>query len=198
MTDAPKKRPWLQFHLSTAVVLMFVAGGLLWANTVPRDAHMTSWAVTYRGWPECIYINVTPLSSPTDFAAPAQVPFRWDAFGIGVNICVAAAFLFVTAFICEYVTQKPRRNLRPHWITLGLLTLVALGLLARSSPLVCDVSATTHPSWGWPRLFYHGETRFPSGWQVGALFEDLLVWLVLLLAAAIVTECLIRRKERRP
>jgi len=25
MSEAPKKRPWLQFHLSTAVVLMFVA-----------------------------------------------------------------------------------------------------------------------------------------------------------------------------
>ena len=25
MSDAPKKRPWLQFHLSTAVVLLFVA-----------------------------------------------------------------------------------------------------------------------------------------------------------------------------
>jgi uncharacterized membrane protein len=36
MTDAPKKRPWFQFHLSTAVVLMVMAGGLLGANLL-RD-----------------------------------------------------------------------------------------------------------------------------------------------------------------
>ncbi|MCY3018452.1 MAG: hypothetical protein NTW87_05400 [Planctomycetota bacterium] len=34
MTDAPKKRAWLQFHLSTAVVLMFVAGGIMALNCV--------------------------------------------------------------------------------------------------------------------------------------------------------------------
>jgi hypothetical protein len=32
---APAKRPWFQFHLSTAVVLMFVAAGLLWLNVHP-------------------------------------------------------------------------------------------------------------------------------------------------------------------
>src|SRR5262245_3611696 len=26
------KRRWFQFHLSTAIILMFVAGGLMWAN----------------------------------------------------------------------------------------------------------------------------------------------------------------------
>ncbi|MCY3017909.1 MAG: hypothetical protein NTW87_02605 [Planctomycetota bacterium] len=33
MDEKPKKRPWFQFHLSTAVVLMFVVGGLVWLNT---------------------------------------------------------------------------------------------------------------------------------------------------------------------
>ena len=35
MTDKPR-RPWFQIHLSTAIVLMFVAGGLVWANIRPR------------------------------------------------------------------------------------------------------------------------------------------------------------------
>jgi hypothetical protein len=34
MTDAPKKRFWFQFHLSTAIVMMFVAGVLLGLNVV--------------------------------------------------------------------------------------------------------------------------------------------------------------------
>jgi len=29
---------WLQVHLSTAVILMFVAGGLMWLNTQKREA----------------------------------------------------------------------------------------------------------------------------------------------------------------
>ncbi|MEI6231403.1 MAG: hypothetical protein WCT04_00005, partial [Planctomycetota bacterium] len=36
-TPPPRKR--FQFHLSTAIVLMFVAGGLIWANT--RDRYDT-------------------------------------------------------------------------------------------------------------------------------------------------------------
>jgi len=36
MNDAPKKRPWFQYHLSTAIVLMFVASGLLWLNMQPH------------------------------------------------------------------------------------------------------------------------------------------------------------------
>src|SRR5438105_4088179 len=36
MTDSPKRR-WFQIHLSTAIVLMFVAGGLLWMNLMPAQ-----------------------------------------------------------------------------------------------------------------------------------------------------------------
>jgi hypothetical protein len=32
MSDTPHKRPWFQFHLSTAMVVMLVAGLLLGAN----------------------------------------------------------------------------------------------------------------------------------------------------------------------
>jgi len=32
MPDAPKKRPWFQIHLSTVVILMFVAAGLVGSN----------------------------------------------------------------------------------------------------------------------------------------------------------------------
>ena len=35
MTDKPR-RPWFQLHLSTAIVTMFVAGGMIWANVTER------------------------------------------------------------------------------------------------------------------------------------------------------------------
>jgi hypothetical protein len=37
MNAALKKRPWLQIHLSTAIVLMFVVGVLMWANMRGRS-----------------------------------------------------------------------------------------------------------------------------------------------------------------
>lgn len=58
MSDKPTHR-WFQFHLSTAIVLMFVAGGLLWLNfrnyrehqpSDSNDAHHIGFPVeiTYR------------------------------------------------------------------------------------------------------------------------------------------------------
>ena len=60
MSDAPKKRPWLQFHISTAIIMMFVAGGLMWLNLHGRadrvypgclsDALIPNRTLSY-GWP---------------------------------------------------------------------------------------------------------------------------------------------------
>jgi hypothetical protein len=36
-SERPGKRRGFQFHLSTAIVLMFVAGGLVWANVRSRE-----------------------------------------------------------------------------------------------------------------------------------------------------------------
>jgi hypothetical protein len=49
MSNAP--RLWLQLHLSTCVVLMFVAGGLMWANLQPRETTNRLWPGTEYGWP---------------------------------------------------------------------------------------------------------------------------------------------------
>jgi len=38
LRDSMQKRRWFQIHLSTAIVLMFVVGVLLWANTVTYGA----------------------------------------------------------------------------------------------------------------------------------------------------------------
>jgi hypothetical protein len=45
-------RAWFQIHLSTAIVLMFVAGGLVWANIRQRITEVTFLvSVIDRGWP---------------------------------------------------------------------------------------------------------------------------------------------------
>jgi hypothetical protein len=39
MSEQPKKRAWCQIHLSTAIVMTFVAGALIWSNTRDRDSY---------------------------------------------------------------------------------------------------------------------------------------------------------------
>lgn len=39
------QRPWFQIHLSTAIVLMFVAGGLMHLNLVPSNEQMPPWDI---------------------------------------------------------------------------------------------------------------------------------------------------------
>ena len=58
----PPRRPFFQIHLSTAIMLMFTAGALIWANATPRTVvwvdSLGSLNVIRRnmfGWPvECV------------------------------------------------------------------------------------------------------------------------------------------------
>lgn len=55
-------RPWFQFHLTTAIVLMFVAGGLLWANLIPsRGPYRDTPGIESRcyGWPLWCYWTIS-------------------------------------------------------------------------------------------------------------------------------------------
>lgn len=71
MNKESQKRPWFQIHLSTAVVLMFVAGGLIWANITPQHGCLellygdvenvvihrwhTDYQATWYGFPFFVY-----------------------------------------------------------------------------------------------------------------------------------------------
>jgi hypothetical protein len=79
------KRPWFQYHLSTAIILMFVAGGLLWLNLterfedgVPPDEELTVFfdaigaktGLLRLGWPRSFrtqLVGYVPL--PKDISA---------------------------------------------------------------------------------------------------------------------------------
>jgi len=83
MTD-PKPRPWFRFHLSTAIVLMFVAGVLVWANVTGREdvriesrTNFDPWRnykvlVRYFrfGWPLTFHSGLEFLAEVPDTSAP--------------------------------------------------------------------------------------------------------------------------------
>jgi len=113
MPDAPKKRPLLQLHLSTVVMLMFVAGGIVWLNcrTYPGEPWwqgsdpvakgfnaFEDGASDGCGWPWCFWVK------PVE----ASAPFFFDA--LVKDVAVAAGALFVVAFVFEQLLRRRERR----------------------------------------------------------------------------------------
>jgi hypothetical protein len=118
------KRRWFHIHVSTAVMLMFVAGGLLWANLTPRtvyedDSGMSILserpfetaraAIESRGWPYEYYQNRTlkelnKLKLPRSWRGPSG-EFWWKdelLKNLGICICIVVG----TATALEYLIRR--------------------------------------------------------------------------------------------
>lgn len=101
MSDKPK-RAWFQIHLSTAIVLMFVAGGLMWANSTV--------AMRFR------YERVYGFPFPAIYSHPMEIgdsidslhvqPAGIDWFCLAGNIFVGLYLLRLTAFLSEYIIRR--------------------------------------------------------------------------------------------
>ena len=134
MTDAPKKRPWFQFHLSTAVVLMFVAGGLMWANT-----HCESYVLysdgggddgggctgnkTYlgRGWPlEWHFSRFEATPDELSVSSIRRIPGeRWRRYTtspvvlywrLTLDLTAGFAVIAATSLVCEWSIRRRERR----------------------------------------------------------------------------------------
>ncbi len=98
--EEPTKRRRFQLHLSTAIVLMFAAGGIVWANVSMRKAPWPErrFFEHLYGWPyDALYS--TPYSFNDEDAGP---PTHWIASGIIINALVAALILNVVWYVCEW------------------------------------------------------------------------------------------------
>ena len=101
-----KGRLW-QIHLSTAILLMFVAGGLLWANFTAykssRDSiDLTNWA---SGWP-------LPLLRWYSANGEAMEHKSISELGVVFNLSAAALILTGIALICENLIRR-RESRKP-------------------------------------------------------------------------------------
>jgi hypothetical protein len=103
--EPPKKRRFWQLHLSTAVVMTFVAGGAIWPSTSPRGEY-----ILHYGWP---WTACTWYGNPEvkDFYATALPPIHFD-YDIKLDkvallkdlLCVVGMTLFV-AFVSEWLIR---------------------------------------------------------------------------------------------
>jgi len=125
--SAPPPRKRFQVHLSTAIILMFATGGLIWANVVPLRAtnehsvneHLiASDYIDFKyGWPFCAreeleldqieYSHLTPKNSKT---TANQLNEIWRRHSEGarnsyvfafIDILIALLLLVITWFLCE-------------------------------------------------------------------------------------------------
>ena len=123
MENEPKKRPWFQVHLSTAIVLMFTAGFIIWANT-----RVTIWELDHRpkprvpqyanedgvlkdfiyGWPiQSCKFGTFIASGPRDQSPNwHQEGFDYDVIGCLIDVIVALAILFSVMIACERLQRK--------------------------------------------------------------------------------------------
>jgi len=133
------RRKRFQIHLSTAVVMMFVSGGIIWANVSERlrrvdgdkgfqgdyfnkaeygspilgDGNWTGGKKYVRGWP-CEAMQSLTLVEDYNLSARIWTRGRaaryWHASAVVVNACIALAILFTALFSCEWLIVVARKG----------------------------------------------------------------------------------------
>jgi hypothetical protein len=100
--NSPPRRARFQIHLSTAMVLMFVAGALIWANAVPRTINtLNSEFTKVYGWPCCSWGRYTRWGDDS----PLQT-FDYSLPLVALDIVVSVVLLFGVWFFCEWLIRR--------------------------------------------------------------------------------------------
>jgi hypothetical protein len=98
----PRKR--FQVHLSTAIVMMFVAGGLIWANV-----RINNGKRLYFGEPTLGGSRIYFYGWPTDGLIGSSIQQQDTVYlygGISIDLIVAVTILFAVWFLCEWLIRR--------------------------------------------------------------------------------------------
>jgi hypothetical protein len=120
-------RPRFQFHLSTAVVMMFVAAAVLWLNLGLREHHLY-------GWPFHVYsYDFTYYDAELGFC-PA-IPTTADGQWLAVNVILGLLLVVAVGIACEERLAVPPRLPHPAVLAVELCCLAACVLWNLYFPL---------------------------------------------------------------
>ncbi|MCY3023238.1 MAG: hypothetical protein NTW87_30035 [Planctomycetota bacterium] len=162
-------RPWLQFHLSTALVLVFVAAALLWLNIGLHEHRLY-------GWPFHVFsYDFTYLDQAADryYLKATQDDWSW----LALDVFVAVLLLVAVGAACEHRLRGGK------W---------RLGLATRMAEVVCVLACL---SWNRaePLHWYFLENLGPP------LVARMLSWIALtfVVALAVTFVCEVLRRLRR-
>lgn len=118
-TTPPRKR--FQVHLSTAIILMFAAGGMIWANVTvrtyvqapPVNDPSYKREVKYFGWPcPAIRKEDRDIDMPHRHGEPASIVCGDSSpgFGLPIDVVVALSLLAAVWYVCERWIAWRSRN----------------------------------------------------------------------------------------
>ena len=118
MADMPKKRPLFQLHLSTCVVLMLVAGGLLypnihWRTTELRHAfwlnsQLIEAPCEIRGWPSVAEYRAANLPNADVFVDSTEYSALENAKS--GNWVGGIALVFLIGVFLEWRIRRERQR----------------------------------------------------------------------------------------
>jgi len=107
-----RKRPWFKVHLGTAVVLMLVAGALVWANMRPQRELVVEglpdlplYSIS-RGWPTTCHLGGINPDNPN------KEPRGFQHSRLLLNALVALAILTAVAVGCEYLLCRREKAVK--------------------------------------------------------------------------------------
>jgi hypothetical protein len=104
----------LQIHLATAIVLMFAAGGLLWANLRPHTDNPGYSLVIFSGpgWPQPTFQTFVDAGDSGAVMPNAWWNGDWGGFAsaAAINVLVALPILGFVAIICESIIRRRERG----------------------------------------------------------------------------------------
>jgi hypothetical protein len=98
-------RKWFQIHLSTAIVLMFVAGGFIGANVLDRKLNLNNAVFHFKSYMDAEYMGQGwPLI--VTYASPRPLADRFSLAACFINILCGAGALLPIAVASESLIRR--------------------------------------------------------------------------------------------
>ena len=118
MSDKPN-RPWFRFHLLTAMLMMFAAGGFVWVNTLPEsydliyDSKSDSYSIDSSEKPD---YDVRCYGWPTSFLAITEFDKTFLPKPFALDLLALAGGMAGVAFLSESLLRRrdSRKPIAPH------------------------------------------------------------------------------------
>jgi hypothetical protein len=106
MSDKPKPNSrWFQIHLSTAVLLMFLGGGLIWLNARRYETRFDGYPINAYGWPTTMYLNSDSYETARGWPV---VQFR--PLNALCDVLVSIVILFLAKTTMEIIIRRRERG----------------------------------------------------------------------------------------
>ena len=120
MTERLKKRPWFQIHRSTAIVLMFAGGGILWANAnsswyvlklnlSPSDQYGSQYNKIYAyGWPyDAVWdVHDNGVKQPDGKFLYTRIETKPAYEAIAIDLLIGLLLLLAATCISEWFIRR--------------------------------------------------------------------------------------------